>query len=236
MLRSALIAGLALAAQPVLADGPAKTPAPATAPKALTQLFISPMGEPFRATADAPYPSAAWFKGANTSGDGAMTKAEFMADAQRFFKVLDTDGDGVIDEAEITVYETKIAPEVNIGVNETSALGPQKFDYDQYRAPDGSPAEVHVDHASLIPDEREHDAAKAYNRIASRRGAGIFGFIDQPEPVRAADIHINFRITNKDWVTAAEQRFDALDVKRQGKLVLSELPKTPYQLVLERRK
>ncbi len=42
---------------------PAAKPAPP--PEApLTQLFISPMGEPFRATDAEPYPSAAWFAGA----------------------------------------------------------------------------------------------------------------------------------------------------------------------------
>lgn len=64
-------------------------------------VFISPMGEPFRAGPEDPYPVAVWFARANASGDGRLTETEFVADAERFFKQLDTNHDGVIDGFEI---------------------------------------------------------------------------------------------------------------------------------------
>lgn len=230
MFRLCLIASLALLALPAAAQ---TTPPPK--PKALTQLFVSPMGEPFRAANGEAYPSEAWFKEADTNGDGAVDKAEFLADAQRFFKTLDTDGDGVLEEAEITTYETRIVPEVQIGTNapdRTAAIDP----YADYRSADGSPPEVHRDSMSRIADERQADAQKAANRLAARRGAGIFGYIDQPEPVRAADTNIDFRVSLREWMAAAAKRFDQLDVKRDGKLMMANLPKTPFQLMLEGRR
>lgn len=71
-------------------------------------LFLSPAGEPFRGGDGL----AAWFAGADTDHDGALTLAEFRADAMRFFKVLDANHDGVVDGAENQIYETRIAPEI----------------------------------------------------------------------------------------------------------------------------
>lgn len=235
MPRIALITAFALLASPALAQGTPKA-ATAAASQPLVQLFISPMGEPFRAAKGDPYPSAAWLKGADTDGDGAIDKAEFMADAERFFKVLDKNGDGVLDESEITFYETKIAPEVSFGITDAPTSPPPKHDYEQERNADGTPAEVIVDEPTRIGGEHENDWQRARNHLAARRGAGIFGFIDQPEPVRAADIHINFRVSHKDWLEAAATRFGQLDAKHTGKLTLETLPKTPFQELLEARK
>ena len=71
-------------------------------------LFISPTGEPFRG----PDGLARWFAGADADRDGALTAAEFQADADRFFRTLDVNGDGVIDGFEMQAYEQTIAPEV----------------------------------------------------------------------------------------------------------------------------
>ncbi len=88
------------------------------------QLFISPAGEPFRAPADAPYPVAAWFAGADANHDGALSRDEFVADAARFFAVLDADHDEVIDGFEVSTYEKKIAPEILLGGMAMGGGGP----------------------------------------------------------------------------------------------------------------
>ncbi|HEX7849985.1 MAG TPA: EF-hand domain-containing protein, partial [Sphingomonas sp.] len=75
------------------------------------RLFISPMGEPFRG----PDPIGAWFDGADANRDGALTLAEFVADADRFFLRLDRGHDGEIDPDDIDYYETVLAPEVRAG-------------------------------------------------------------------------------------------------------------------------
>src|SRR5436190_13679850 len=60
---------------------------------ARTRLFISPSGEPFHGEDGL----GRWLAQADTDHDGAVTLAEFRADALHSFKVLDTNGDGVID-------------------------------------------------------------------------------------------------------------------------------------------
>jgi len=65
------------------------------------QLFISPMGEPFRSTQKAGAAQALWFQGADRDGDGRITRAEFQADATRVFAHFDRGRDGEIDPEDI---------------------------------------------------------------------------------------------------------------------------------------
>src|SRR4249919_1192783 len=76
------------------------------------QIFLTPMGEPFRAGANDPYPSALWFAQADADHDGKLTRAEMVADADRFFARLDSDHDGEITPVENRAYEDQIAPEI----------------------------------------------------------------------------------------------------------------------------
>lgn len=102
-----LVVALSLAgcaSMPEMPDGP-----PGAPPMAL---FISPMGEPFRAPMFAPYPSRQWFDGADADHDGALTRAEFLADAGRFFDLLDQTHAGRLSSADIDRYEKVLAPEI----------------------------------------------------------------------------------------------------------------------------
>jgi hypothetical protein len=229
MLRASLILTAVLLAAPALAQAP---PPDAGDPPQLSQEFISPMGEPFRAVKDVPYPSEAWFKQADANGDGVITREEFRADAARFFKTLDKDDDGYIDDGEITIYETAVAPEIKLAMD--SDQGPAAaFDYDTYRgAGDEAPQRI-VDDASRITDSRDHDAASGKRHVVEhRQGAGIFSYFNEPEPIRADDTNVDFRVSLKEWMTAADRRFDALDLRHDGKLVRGELPMTPFQEML----
>lgn len=82
------------------------------------QVFISPMGEPFRANerADA---LAGWFRQADANHDGSLSADEMAADAERFFRTLDTTHDGEIDPDEVQHYEDAIA--VSSGDSEAGA-------------------------------------------------------------------------------------------------------------------
>jgi hypothetical protein len=66
-------------------------------------------------------------------------------------------------------------------------------------------------------------------------GAGLFGLLNEPEPVAAADVNFDARITLNEFLAAADRRFAALDKKHLGYLTLDALPKTPVQLALERQ-
>ena len=66
------------------------------------------------------------------------------------------------------------------------------------------------------------------------QGAALFSLINEPEPVAAADTEFDGRITQAEFATAADRRFDLLDTKHQGYLTLATLPKTPVQAAIER--
>jgi hypothetical protein len=172
----------------------------------LTQLFISPMGEPFRAADSQPYPSAAWFAGADANKDGVLSLAEFRADALRFFKTLDVNGDGRLTELEIVRYEKQIAPEI------VSAT----FDTSDTKAVEDS------------------QGRKQPITLYSSQGATYFGLINSPEPVRAADGDFNGKITQDEWMAAADRRFRLLAGEDADGFKLSQLPKTPAQIRLKK--
>jgi hypothetical protein len=240
LILAALILPCGVAA-PALAGslfGAKPPPEDAPDPNALTQEFISPMGEPFRGHRVDPYPVAAWFKGADANGDGVVTIEEFRADAMRFFKALDKDADGVLDEKEITAYEDQMVPEIKAAMGrDPTAIATHEYADTTRGYGDEAPVN-YIEDASRVGDARQRDAGKdaKIERLAPRRGAGVFSFFDEPEPVRADDTNIDFRVSLREWMAAADRRFHQLDLKHDGKLTLDEMPQTPYQRAMLRRK
>jgi hypothetical protein len=171
-------------------------------------VFVSPSGKPFRAGPEAPYPVAAWFAEADASHDGRISRDEFRADADAFFGVVDADRDGVITMVEVAAYEEEIAPEItrlNIpGVREGGGeMGPR--------------------------GGRHRRGGGAGGFGAGRQGAAMFGLINEPEPIRAADADFSLTVTRAEWRAASDRRFGLLDRDRDGALTLAELPRTPAQ-------
>jgi len=127
LLLAAVFLGLAGAAAAQPKDAPIietygrEAPPP---PGPRVRLFISPMGEPFRG----PDGFGTWLVGADADHDGAVTLAEFRADAERFFRVLDTDGNGYIDGFEMQAYERERVPEIGaVAVDEGGRGGGRGF-------------------------------------------------------------------------------------------------------------
>jgi len=171
------------------------------------QLFISPAGEPFRAAAEAPYPVAAWFAGADANHDGALSRDEFVADAGRFFIVLDTDKDGVIDGFEVSAYERNIAPEILLGVSMPPGGGR------------GGP-----------PGGGDGPPRKRGGLVGGAlQGATPYALLAEPQPVMGADADFNRRISRDEAVKAAKSRFALLDTDKDALLRVEELPATPVQ-------
>jgi hypothetical protein len=166
------------------------------------QLFVSPMGEPFRAPASKPYPSAVWFAQADANHDGVVTREEFRADALRFFKTLDQNGDGKISDIEIHRYEQEIAPEIVAATIDTS-------DQD--------------------PGEDQNGDKKQATLSSYRQGASFYGMLNDPEPVRSADTDFNNKVTQDEWIAAADRRFKALLPEGKDGLTLADLPRPMAQ-------
>jgi hypothetical protein len=168
------------------------------------QIFMSPMGEPFRAGANDPYPSVLWFAQADADHDGKLTRAEMLADADRFFARLDVNHDGEIIPTENRVYEDEIAPEIRSQVGrEDNPLDFSKPVKRNKRAP-------------IMPE-----------------GAGRWSSLPIPQPVIAADSDMNRGISRAEFRAAANERFDRLDSARRGYLTLATMAKTPMQAAAE---
>ncbi|MDB5682933.1 MAG: hypothetical protein JWM75_631 [Sphingomonas bacterium] len=167
------------------------------------QLFLSPMGEPFRAAASAAAPVASWFAGADKNGDGRLTQAEAIADADRFFVRLDLDRNGEIAPVEISDYENRVAPEIRL--------------YQSSGFPGARP-----------PAKAERrSAAKGGRDSGGEIGAGRFAWLNIPQPVAAADLDFNRGISAAEFRSAAAARFRLLDGKGAQALTLATLPPLP---------
>ncbi len=177
------------------------------------QLFISPAGEPFRAPAEAPYPVAAWFSGADTNHDGALSRDEFVADAVRFFAVLDADHNEVLDGFEVSTYEKKIAPEILFGSTFDSGGGGRG----------GPPG------GGGGPGGGRGGPGGSRGLGGMLEGAAPYALLSEPQPVMGADADFNRRISKDEAIKAAKARFALLDANKDGVLRLEELPKTPSQ-------
>lgn len=178
-----------------------------------SQIFTSPAGQPFRATPDKPYPSAAWIVQADADKDGKVSREEFENDAKTFFVKLDVNKDGYVNSPENTTYETKIVPEI-------TRIDPRVTQPKNYRGQYDPNMGV------------DQDPTKGrYQK--SIQGAAQYGFINEPQPVRAADANFDWRVSGGEWVNATTQRFDMLDKNGDGFLTADELPKTPLQMALE---
>ncbi|MGC1304588.1 MAG: EF-hand domain-containing protein, partial [Caulobacteraceae bacterium] len=183
-------------------------------------------GKPFHAARGAPYPVAAWFAEADANHDGKLTREEFRQDAAAFFKTLDLDHNGILDGDEVARYEDSVAPEILPDVG-------------HLRANEGMDTGLQFNRDNQ--DDRQRRGGYREPRqpgpatIEVLQGAGLFGLLNEPEPIAAADLKFDGRITLEAFESTADKRFDLLDTKQLGYLTLATLPKTPVQKEIERR-
>ena len=174
--------------------------------------FISPMGEPFRPPSTGEAPIARWFVQADRNGDGTLAPDEMQADADRFFARLDSNHDGQIDPDERRIYETEIAPEVQVNSD--------------WRRPRGQAAADDRSSLDQGPDDRwrnrKRDRHDGY-QINGLQGAARYGLLNMPQPVAGADADFNRAISLAEFRQAASYRFKLLDSSGQGRLTLPEL-------------
>ena len=90
---------IAAAACGLLAGCASSPPAEEAPVRGRINVFISPMGEPFRGGASDAYPLDRWFTRVDANHDGALQWDEFKADAESFFRQIDTDHDAVLSGA-----------------------------------------------------------------------------------------------------------------------------------------
>lgn len=187
------------------------SPAPPVPTRHWGRMFISPMGEPFRAErgVDA---LQMWFVQADKNHDGYLTVDEMEADAARFFATLDTNHDGEIDPDEIAHYEQVVAPEVSGG----HFMGSMSDAAGGQRQASGRRGGHHHRGGGNGDFDDQQDTE-------GHLGAARFALLDLPEPVASADADFNRGVSIREFQQAAAQRFAALDLDHQGRLSLAAL-------------
>ena len=215
---------LAASAGPSLARDPDDWP----------NVFIAPMGKPFRAPMGAPYPVVKWFAEADKNADGRIDHAEFVADAGAFFDYLDLNKDGALSSYELNVYERVVAPEIlglNVAVSDLRGARPvsgpdgARLWLAQYSGGPLSDVPINIGAKPPTPETAPTDIVPD--------GAAPFSFLDVPEPLAAADVDFSGVITRANFLKLADRRFDKLDPDQVGYLTLARLPKTYVQKKLE---
>lgn len=219
LLLAAVFLGLAGAAAAQPQDAPIietygrEAPPP---PGPRVRLFISPMGEPFRG----PDGFGTWLAGADADHDGAVTLAEFRADAERFFRVLDTDGNGFIDGFEMQAYERDRVPEIaSMGVDDGGRGAKRGFFGGGGRRGGGGGAPPTPAGGETGKPPGAGQAFKA----GGRDGAARYSLLNIPQPVAQADEDWNGRVTLAEWDHVATRRFALLDKASTGRLTRDSL-------------
>lgn len=196
-------------------------------------LFISPVGEPFRAGPGTPGPERSWFDGADADHDGRITRAEFTADALRFFAVLDRGHDGEIDPDDIDYCENTLVPEVRTGGGEGG--GSQPGGSGRRGGGGGHRGGIGSGHGGMGGGGMGRGGARGGSggvesggsgsqAGTSRQGAARFSWFDYPEPITVMDRNFNRGIDRDEMTSAAADRFRVLDRNGDGVLERRELP------------
>lgn len=177
-------------------------------------LFISPSGEPFRGR----NAFSAWFAQADADHDGAISAAEFQADAERVFKLYDTNHDGVIDGFEIQAYERDVAPEIT----EFAVGGPMPGPGGDWGG-GGGRRHGGGRHRREAGQDLGLQTASEGIQAAGATGAARFSLLNEPEPLLAADENVDGKVSHAEWLRATARRFAKLDKTHAGKLTLDTL-------------
>ena len=193
----------------------------ADVPRGTINVFISPSGEPFRGGPHDPYPVDIWFNRADANHDGALSEAEFVADAVGFFHKLDLNGDGVVDGAELSAYEQNTAPEILPRVVGLTARDISPL-----------PATNEAEHEEQARARGEPDEPRRLGPAIS--GAAFFGLLPEDEPVASNDADFDGKITLAEATAAAHRRFALLDKNHLGRLDRAALPKTSAERLAAR--
>ncbi|MDB5703742.1 MAG: hypothetical protein JWN66_858 [Sphingomonas bacterium] len=196
------------------------------------RLFISPMGEPFRGERGGGDPQDVWFENADTNHDGALSRAEFSADASRFFAVLDRGHDGEIDPDDIDYYETVLAPEIRVGGvgGAVAGGGGRGRGGGGHRGGGGGGRGGGGGHrggggSGGSGDSGGAESGGETHTSYGKQGAARFSYFDFPEPVTVADTNFNRGVDPNEFQRAADARFALLDKNGDGKIERDELPR-----------
>lgn len=184
---------------------------------AKNSVYISLMGEPFRANESGVDPFDQWFELADLDGDGAISRLEFRQDAEAFFARLDANDDKVIDADEMREYE-HLAP----GRTRAAAGGAQAKGATNDRVKGPGELEREKGHVPIVAD----GTAPTVSRVPKEGTGPITVATNVPQPVAMADLNIDRRVTLDEFAKTASKRFTNYDRDQDSRLTRKELAAT----------
>ncbi len=173
-------------------------------------VYISLMGEPYWTNSAGEAPLDQWVKMADRDDDGAISNAEFRADADAFFASLDSNGDKIIDGDEMAAYE-QLAP------GKTRAAGGGAALPSSARPKPKSSTPVENGRVGVATGSDAPSATRIHP------GGGRINYSEVPQPVAMADANLDRRVTIEEFRKTATRRFTNYDVDKDGRLTRKEL-------------
>ncbi len=193
-------------AQPRPSNGVARQPS----------LFVSPMGEPFRANASGARGVDLWFTETDTNYDTRISHDEFIANADAFFPQVDANQDGALTSVEDTAYWQRTAPEVVSDGAGGEPIGNTMEPPAPHHRGDGG---VNTITSSDVNIQGPHRGRPAERPL----GAQAYGLLGDAEPIMSCDSNFDRRITHAEFDACAERRFALLDLNHDGFVTPDEI-------------
>ena len=175
---------------------------------AAARIIYSPNGEPLSG-GPLGHPTceealARWFDRLDPDRRGTIDLDQYLADARRQFTAMDLDKQGAITAVELTRYRAPYnlasMPETAASATESPSPAP-RFGPGGHRP--GQSATGPRASASGDPRGRSSD--------------------DEPDPVMAADVTLQFKVTLPDFLAYSDRKFVELNAKRDGRLAKTEV-------------
>ena len=172
-------------------------------------LFVSPMGQPFRANASGARGIDLWFTALDHDYDNRISHDEFMANANAFFPLVDANQDGALTSMEDIAYWRHDAPELVGGDPGGEPIGNVAEPPEQRRRDNGGHQVVHGNDVTIRGPNRGRPAERPV-------GAQAYGLLGDAEPIMSCDSNFDRRVTLQEFDSCAERRFAMLDANHDG--------------------
>ena len=179
-------------------------------------LFVSPMGQPFRANTSGARGIDLWFSAADTNYDTRISHDEFIANANTFFALVDSNQDGALTSVEDTAYWRTTAPELVDGPRGGEPIG-------NTLAPPGPHVRNNGTHEVVTTSDVNIRSNHRGGPVERPVGAQAYGLLGDAEPIMSCDSNFDRRITLTEFDACAERRFALLDANHDGYLTPDEL-------------
>ncbi|MBK8543477.1 MAG: hypothetical protein IPL62_07810 [Caulobacteraceae bacterium] len=185
-------------------------------------LFVSPMGQPFRASPESRHaPILLWLAHADTDHDQQISRDEFVVEAMAFFTDdLDTNHDQSVIPVESTEFRRMHAPEVlNLDTAPVTVSARQRRE--SATGIRGARPEVRTRTSAEGLREFTPSVTGAPRRPDRLRQEEVMLGVEV-EPVMSCDRDFSRRIDAAEFQACAERRFLALDINHDGYFTLYE--------------